>query len=134
MEQAGLILSTVTGQYQLVAWRNFGSLDPDGDYLWWHSSAVAPSPRISTNVARLKDSQIDKALDEARGSNDASTRDRDYRVVAKRLNEQVAYVWLGRPTWVIAAKPDVQGIAAAANGTGATLGAKTWIAGLWIKR
>ena len=36
--------------------------------------------------------------------------------------------------WVIAAVPQVQGIAGARNGTGSTLGAKTWIAKLWVKR
>ncbi len=132
-ELSGLIALVVTGGYQLAGWRNFGSTDPDGDYLWWHSSAVLPTPRISTNVARFKDDQIDKALDEARGTSDKATRDKDYTIVAKRLNEGVAYVWLGRPTWVIAANPRVQGIAAAQNATGATLGAKTWIANLWIK-
>jgi peptide/nickel transport system substrate-binding protein len=134
VELAELITLTVLGQYQLVTWRNFGSLDPDGDHLWWHSSGVLPSPQISTNVARFKDPDIDKALDEARGTTDVAKRDKAYQVVAKKLNEGVAYIWLGRPTWVIAAVPQVQGIGGARNGTGSTLGAKTWITKLWVKR
>ncbi len=134
VELSALITLTVLGEYQLVGWRNFGSLDPDGDHLWWHSSGVLPTPQISTNVARFKDAAIDKALDDARGTTDVAARDKDYQVVAKKLNEGVAYIWLGRPTWVIAAVPQVQGIAAARNGTGSTLGAKTWIAKLWVKR
>jgi peptide/nickel transport system substrate-binding protein len=122
----------VLGTYQLAGWRNFGSIDPDGDYLWWHSNAIQPSPKISTNVARYADPEIDKALDDARGTSDPAARAKDYEVVTRRLNAGVPYVWLGRPTWVIAASPKVQGISAAANGSGATLGAKTWLAKLWI--
>lgn len=131
---SGLVFRTVAGDYQLVGWRNFGSRDPDGDYLWWHSSGVLEPPRISTNVARYKDAKIDAALDEARGSTDPAVRQKAYETVAKQLNEGVAYIWLGRPTWVIAANPRVQGLAAAVNGSGATLGAKPWLAQLWIKR
>lgn len=131
---SGLVFRTVAGEYQLVGWRNFGSRDPDGDYLWWHSSGVLDPPRISTNVARYKDTTIDEALDEARGSTDPATRQEAFATVAKQLNEGVAYIWLGRPTWVIAANPRVQGLAAAVNGTGATLGAKPWLAQLWLKR
>jgi peptide/nickel transport system substrate-binding protein len=131
-ELAGLVAAVVLGGYQLAGWRNFGSLDPDGDYLWWHSSAIQATPKISTNVARYKDVEIDKALDEARGTTDAATRQKDFEIVERRLNEGVAYVWLGRPTWVIAANPRVQGLAALANGSGATIASKTWLATLWI--
>jgi len=130
---AELVVNVVLGQYQLAGWRNFGSLDPDGDYLWWHSSAVLPTPKISTNVTRFKDSEIDKALDEARGTSDEATRQKAYETVERRLNMGVAYVWLGRPTWVIAADTKVQGLPALANGSGATLASKTWLANLWIK-
>jgi ABC-type transport system substrate-binding protein len=131
-ELAGLVAAVVLGGYQLAGWRNFGSLDPDGDYLWWHSSAIQATPKISTNVARYKDAEIDKALDEARGTTDAATRQKDFEIVERKLNEGVAYVWLGRPTWVIAANPQLQGLGALANGSGATIASKTWLATLWI--
>jgi len=130
---AALIIGVVTGGFQLAGWRNFGSLDPDGDYLWWHSSGVQPSPKISTNVARIQDPETDKALDDARGTTDDAKRDKDYQIVMRRMNELVGYIWLGRPTWVVAANTDVQGLSVIANGSGATLGNKTWIATLWIK-
>ena len=85
-------------------------------------------------MARFGNEVIDEALDTARGSDDEAVRQEAYAEVVRQLNEAVAYVWLGRPTWIIAAVPEVQGIAAAANGSGATLGAKTWLAELWLDR
>ena len=131
---ASLIFSTVSGDYQLVSWRNFGAPDPDGEYLWWHSSGILAAPKISTNVARFADPEVDAALDRARGTDDDAVRQEAYASVVRELNDNVAYVWLGRPTWVIAAKPEVQGIGAAANGSGANLANKTWVADLWVDR
>ena len=126
-----LIVDAVSGNFQLVSWRNFGSIDPDADYLWWHSSGVVPQPSVSTNIARYSSEAIDVALDEARGSSDPDVRDADYRVVANELNDGVAQVWLGRPTWVLAANPRVQGLAAG-QVTMATQGSKSWLAQLWL--
>lgn len=133
MPLAELVVATVLGDYQAVNWRNFGSPDPDADYLWWHSTGIVPEGRVSTNVARYSDPDIDAALDLARGSTDEAERDEAYQTVARRLNDGAAYVWLGRPTWVIAAQPDVQGLGEA-QVTMATLGAKTWLADLWLSR
>lgn len=134
LDQSTLIAKVVLGDYQMADWRNYSAPDPDGDYLWWHSKSVTPPPKISPNVSRLKDPEIDAALDRARGSTDEAQRNQDYQTVARRLNEQVAVLWLGRVVWIVAANPEVQGIYAANNGTGGNLGAKTWLAQLWIKR
>ena len=131
MPLSELVVTTVLGEFQAVNWRNFGAPDPDADYLWWHSSGIVPSPRISTNVARFADDEIDAALDAARAVEEPAERDAQYQAVARRLNEGAAYVWLGRPTWVVAAVPRVQGLAAAQT-TMATLGPKTWLADLWV--
>lgn len=133
MPLAELVVTTVLGDFQAVNWRNFGAPDPDAEYLWWHSSGVLPSPRISTNVARYADPAIDEALDRARASTDPAERDEAYQVVARKLNEGAAYVWLGRPTWVLAAEPQVQNLAVTRD-TLATLGGKTWLADLWVAR
>jgi len=127
---ASLIVDVVSGNFQLVTWRNFGSIDPDADYLWWHSSGVQPEA-ISTNVSQYASEAIDTALDTARGTGDLATRDASYQTVARELNRGVAQVWLGRPTWVLAADPQVQGLAAG-QVTMATLGAKPWLATLWL--
>jgi peptide/nickel transport system substrate-binding protein len=132
IEQSDLIARVVIGDYQVADWRNFGSPEADGDWHWWHSESISPKPKISPNVARLADPQIDAALDAARASTDPQVDDEQYQVVAKRLGDQVPYLFLGRTVWVLAARPDVNGLYAAANGTGSTLGAKTWIKDIWM--
>jgi hypothetical protein len=128
-ELSGLIAQVVLGTYQLAGWRNFGSIEPDGDYLWWHSNAIQPSPKISTNVARFSDPEIDKALDDARGTSDPAKRAADYELVTpaqRRCPTCAGPAHLGdrrlAPGQGSAARPR----------SGATLGAKTWLAKLWI--
>ena len=48
------------------------------------------------------------------------------------MNAAVPYIWLARTDWVIASTPKVHGYLLAGNGTIATLGPKTWVAGLWL--
>ncbi|HEY5154424.1 MAG TPA: ABC transporter substrate-binding protein, partial [Acidimicrobiales bacterium] len=45
------VVAVVLGKYQAADWRNFGQPDPDGDYLWWHSSSVGQGADISLNTA-----------------------------------------------------------------------------------
>ena len=131
--QSDQIINTVLGAYQATDWRNFGSPDPDGDYVWWHSTSVGGPGEISLNVPRLVDPEIDVALDAARATTDDDRRDDLYATVAQRLNDDGGYVWLERPTWALVSGPKVNGFAIAANGSISTIGGKTWIADLWIE-
>ena len=54
-EQATLIVDAVTGKYQATTWGQFGSPDPDYDYLWWISDNAAPMGQLGLNIARNKD-------------------------------------------------------------------------------
>lgn len=118
--------------WQAVNWRSFGAPDPD-DCLWWRSSGILLSPRTSTDVARFADEDIDAALDPARATEDVDERDAHHQTVVLRLSEGAAYVRLGKPTWVLAALPGIQGLATG-QVTMATLGGKTWLADLWLDR
>ena len=131
VDQPTLIANTVIGNYQATDWRNFGHLDPDADFMWWHSSTVDPGA-LSANVAQYPDPEIDAALEQARASDDPEVRQEAYATVARELNAGLPYVWLDRVVWVLAAAPNVNGIYAAANGTVATLGTKTWLSELWL--
>jgi peptide/nickel transport system substrate-binding protein len=130
--QSDQIIHTVLGDYQATDWRNFGSPDPDADYMWWHSTSVMPLKEISLNVPRLGDPELDAALDEARATTDPAKRDELYATVAARLNAGFGYIWLERPVWALAADPRVNGFLPAQNGSISTIGAKTWVADLWV--
>jgi peptide/nickel transport system substrate-binding protein len=130
--QSDQIIHTVLGNYQATDWRNFGAPDPDGDYMWWHSSSIVPLQEISLNVPRLGDAELDRLLDEARATTDDGIRDELYAKAAERLNAGLGYIWLERPVWALAADPRVNGFLPAQNGSISTIGAKTWVADLWV--
>ena len=127
------ILNAALGTYQALDFRNFGAPDPDGELVWWHSRTIPDEPAgVSINFPRYGDPEIDAKMIEARGTDDPVARDEAYAEAARLLNEAAPYVWLERVNWVIAANPRVHGIGAAANGSLSTLGAKTWVADLWL--
>lgn len=111
-DQSALITEALFGRYDLAYWRQFGSPDPDGDYVWWHSSnAVEPGEgRLGLNFARLKDPEIDAALDKARQNADVNVRKDAYATLQKRFSELVPYVWLDISVKVIGADPTVRDI------------------------
>jgi len=109
-DQALLIVSAVTGKYQAVAWGQFGSPDPDYDYLWWISDNAAPQGDLGLNIARNKDPEIDAALNAARATTDLAERQKNYAIVATKLNEDLPYIWLARGHYVLMAVNSVRGI------------------------
>ena len=126
------VVAVVLGKYQAADWRNFGQPDPDGDYLWWHSSSVGKGADISLNTARYATPEIDKALDGARATTDAATRDSLYQEAERQINAGVPYVWYARVTCAIGAATRVHGYGDAVNGSDGTIGPKTWVAKLWL--
>jgi peptide/nickel transport system substrate-binding protein len=108
VEQGKYISDAVTGNYQANLWRQFGSPDPDGDYVWWHESNVTDP--ISLNIARFKNRELSEALDKARASNDPEVRKEQYAIVQRIWADQVPYVWLNTTTWLIAAENDVRNL------------------------
>ena len=127
------VVAVVLGDYQAADWRNFGQPDPDGDYIWWHSSSIGKDGALSLNTARYSTPAIDAALDAARATTDAATRDAQYQIAEQQINAGIPYVWYARVTSSIAADTRVHGYGEAANGTDSTIGPKTWVAKLWIE-
>jgi peptide/nickel transport system substrate-binding protein len=112
-EQASFISDAVLGNYQVNLWRQFGSVDPDTDALWWYSANAAggaPSGGLALNIARNQDPQIDAALDQGRQSTDEATRKQAYATVQQRFAEDVPYVWISHVIWAIVAGNNVRGI------------------------
>jgi peptide/nickel transport system substrate-binding protein len=134
LPQIQLIAHVATGGYQLSEWRLFGNADPLTALTWIRSTAVVPSPGVSLNFPRFRDAQIDADLDQAMAARDTQARGDALRALARRLGEQVPYIWLGRVDWVLAANPKVNGIYAGADGSVQSLGPKPWLASLWIAR
>jgi peptide/nickel transport system substrate-binding protein len=132
LPQINLIAQDATGNYQASVFRNFSFPDPDTDTVFWRSSSIAPSPNVSLNFPRHASPELDALMDKALASSDPKERDELYKQVGRIWAKDLPYIWLGRPDWMLAAVPRVNGIYAARNGSIETIGAKTWIAELWI--
>jgi peptide/nickel transport system substrate-binding protein len=110
LEQSSIIINAVTGKYQATVWAQFGSPDPDYDYVWWTSANAAPTGSLGLNIARNKDPEIDAALNTARGSADEAVRKQAYATVATRLNVDLPYIWLDRGPELVIAANSVRGL------------------------
>ncbi len=109
VEQSPFILNAIVGNYQAYGWRQFNNPDPDGNFIWWHSSTALPVGKQALNFARNKDPQIDAALITGRTNPDPAARAQAYKTVAARFAADVPYIWRGQSTWIVASKTKVQG-------------------------
>lgn len=133
-DQAAHIIRVITGGHQAAYWRLFSSVDPDGDYVWWHGRNAFDPPTISLNFARNRDDQLDAALDRARQTSDLEVREAAYQEVSQRMGATVPYIWLSRVTWLYAASPKVHGLENMQGGGLGSLAAKTWIGEVWLEQ
>ena len=110
LDQVTFILGAVTGKYQANLWRQFSAPDPDTDYHFWIGENARSDDQFRLNFANNQDAELDKAMNEARSNPDLEVRKKSYATVAKRMADQVPYVWLQHVRWSIAADPSVRGM------------------------
>ncbi|OWY62563.1 hypothetical protein B7486_57740, partial [cyanobacterium TDX16] len=128
VSQSELINQAISGDFQAVNFRLFGSPDPDGEFVWLHSSHSEPVGEISLNFSRMENPVVDAALEAGRGTDDPEVRERSYQTLAQEVNTTLPFVWLQQTLWALAARSSVQGMDDAANGGIGALGAKPWLA------
>jgi peptide/nickel transport system substrate-binding protein len=104
-DQTSLINDAVGGKIQAFGWRNHPGGDPDGQYLWWHSSFAA-----TTNFGKINDPEVDRLLDLGRVTADPAAREKAYEDLNKVLGSKVYNVWEYWIDWTIGTAPDVHGI------------------------
>ncbi|MGA2208898.1 MAG: ABC transporter substrate-binding protein [Acidimicrobiales bacterium] len=102
VQQSALIDDALAGGYQVFAWRQFASIDPDLNYVFWSSTGGA------IDFSRNDDPKIDSALDRARQTTDPSVRVAAYQEVAERFAVDLPYIWASRDVWSVAALKAVQ--------------------------
>lgn len=100
-EQATFILDAVSGNFEANLWRQFGTPDPDGDYVWWAEQNANPIGEFSLNMARNQDSELTDALNRGRETDDFDARKEAYDEVQVRLDEDLPYIWLTHTLWAL---------------------------------
>ena len=108
VQQNEIINNALAGKYQAVAWRQFGAVDPDLNYIFWSTTTVS-SGSLSINMARNADPTIEAALLAGRGEHvEPASATAAYRTVNKRLALDIPYLWTDRAVWAVVGNPKVQ--------------------------
>ncbi|MEI2698906.1 MAG: ABC transporter substrate-binding protein [Microthrixaceae bacterium] len=103
VEQAALISTTLGGDWQAISWRNHPGGNPDGQYVWWHST-------MPTNFGKINDPDLDALLEQGRAETDPAKRQTIYEDVNKIFGEKVYNLWFNWTQWDVATATDVWGV------------------------
>jgi peptide/nickel transport system substrate-binding protein len=135
VQQSSLINNAVYGNFQAYLWRQYASVTPDTNYVFWTSATSGPVGSPALNFARYKDPQIDAALAKGRTIADVTERNKVYKEIGVRMGAIVPYIWLNRCVWAVVHKPSVGGLATPSlpdGGNAFSFGAGVfWPAALW---
>jgi ABC-type transport system substrate-binding protein len=135
VEQNQLINNALAGKYQAAAWRQFGAVDPDLNYIFWSTTTVS-SGSLSINMARNADPTIEAALQAGRSAISADTRQAAYKTVNKRMAADLPYLWLDRSLWAVIGNPKVQNFNNPTTPQGqpafGMIGGSIWPTQIWI--
>jgi len=129
VDEATLINNAIFGTYQASAWRNHPGFDPDTQWVWWHCGVapadLAGSTHVGTddathvtgnncdnpvNFSRFNDAIINKAFEDARGTDDPTVRKNAYETINKEFAKQLWDGWGYWSLWTMPAQTNVQNI------------------------
>lgn len=96
-----LALAALLGDFDLLLWEGFAGVHPDLHFAWWYSEAAAPVGSISSNVGRLDDPALDRALVDLRRAD--TVEDSALAAVdAQRAFDAGRWSsWIATTTWTI---------------------------------
>lgn len=96
----------ISDAYDAIMWAQFSGVDPDGDYVFFHSSGGL------LNWTNLVSEKMDAGFDLARSSDDPAQRAEGYAMVQDAFAEEVPALWVDHLGGVEAAvsTPQVHGI------------------------
>lgn len=104
--QGQSVITAITDDFQAISWFQFGSPDPDGMYVFFHSSGGA------LNWSNLVSAEIDAGLDIGRQSGGDAERTAGYAQFLTALGDEVPMIWVDHLNGVEAAVtlPTLHGI------------------------
>jgi peptide/nickel transport system substrate-binding protein len=105
--QDDYIIQVAFGQYQVVTWRQFGSEDPEGEFVWLDCRNVGKPGALGINWPRNCNQDTQAALEAQRKSTDQAVIVNAWKRIAQNIHDDYLYVFLSHTIWQIAAKSDV---------------------------
>ncbi len=105
--QDDLIVQVVLGDYEVVNWRHFGSIEPDSSVLWLSCESIG---FIALNFPRYCDPQRDEWMYEQRASEDLDRRVELWHRIQESMRDSYAYIFWSSVNWTIGARDNVNNI------------------------
>lgn len=131
VEQTAFITRLVTGDTTGTLMRNYGYLDPDSDYYFFHKKMAQGKGALNINFTQIKDDALSQAFDDGRQNIDPAKRQAAYEKAAKSINDNVINIWLFNTPHAFFAKKTVRGFNPARDTGFGNFQPKTWIRALW---
>ena len=103
VDQTAEINTAISGDFDVLLWRNHPGEDPDTEYVWWHSGEL-------TNFGKINDPEIDRLLERGRTTADPAQRAAAYEGITEEFAKNIWNVWAWYVNWGIATRPNVHGI------------------------
>ena len=94
IQQADLVTDLIVGKFQAITAYQFGTVDPDLNYVWWSTTTVSPPGKIGLNFPRNSDPVIEQNMLTGRHTTDQAARVKAYQTVNERLATDLPYLWL----------------------------------------
>ncbi len=108
LDQGAVIRNAVMGNFQVNIWRNHDGISLASERVWWHSRYTSG---LALNLGRIKNEQLDGALDRAAGTTDRDELRRIAEEVNLILAEGVHNIWLHWVRWILPHQDEVQNLA-----------------------
>jgi peptide/nickel transport system substrate-binding protein len=103
VDQATLISIAISGEFDMMLFRNHPGGDPDTQYNWWQSESII-------NFGNINDPEIDRLLDAGRGETDPDTRKQIYEDLSRQFVEEAWNIWFWYTPWAVGLATDVHGV------------------------
>jgi peptide/nickel transport system substrate-binding protein len=134
-EQATFLANIFVSDFQAAMFQNFGWVNPENNYIFWHSSyAKQPGQSGGINFGQIRSADLDAALDGARRTADESQRVEQQKNGVRALNAEVPYIWMYHTVYALAANDDVGGLSAPQALGFARQDNKPWWPQIWLKQ
>ncbi|HZJ28068.1 MAG TPA: ABC transporter substrate-binding protein [Acidimicrobiia bacterium] len=105
--QDDYITQVALGDYQVVTWRQYGTADPEGEFVWHDCRSI--SPVLSINWTRNCNEETQQLLEDQRSSSDEAERIDTWQQISQNIHDDYIYIFLNHTDWMIAAQPYVGG-------------------------
>ena len=131
--QSEVITRALFGDFQMVSWRLHGSTNPAVEGIWWSSDNAGA---IALNAGRIRDAEIDAALEAMRANDDPATLAEQAEAVNRRFGETVHNLWYAWSEWWIIHQADVRDVGVLDLPDGGQANPKThgsvWLHQAWL--